>query len=91
MLLSFHSERCDQAFSEGKILQQMEMYVEPVGVVYWSVVWLTGFASFPVYYRALVNFTDSLVYGPELDDIFSPAFSEISDSVVDTVSKVLIE
>uniref|UniRef100_A0A3Q3IGR0 Heparan sulfate proteoglycan 2 n=1 Tax=Monopterus albus TaxID=43700 RepID=A0A3Q3IGR0_MONAL len=37
------------------------------------------------YYRALVNFTDSLVYGPELDDIFSPAFSEISEAVVDTL------
>lgn len=40
---------------------------------------------FPVYYRALVNFTDSLVYGPELEDIFSPAFNEISEAVVDTV------
>lgn len=69
----------------------MEMYVETAGVVSCSVVWLTGFASFPVYYRALVNFTDSLVYGPELEDIFSPAFTEISDSVVDTVSEVLIE
>nr|XP_020441243.1 basement membrane-specific heparan sulfate proteoglycan core protein isoform X3 [Monopterus albus] len=38
-----------------------------------------------IYYRALVNFTDSLVYGPELDDIFSPAFSEISEAVVDTL------
>uniref|UniRef100_A0A672H4F7 Heparan sulfate proteoglycan 2 n=1 Tax=Salarias fasciatus TaxID=181472 RepID=A0A672H4F7_SALFA len=35
--------------------------------------------------RALVNFTDSLVYGPELEDIFSPAFSEISEAVVDTL------
>lgn len=40
---------------------------------------------FLVYYRALVNFTDSLVYGPELEDIFSPAFNEISEAVVDTV------
>lgn len=39
----------------------------------------------PVYYRALVNFTYSLVYSPELEDIFSPAFMEISDAVVDTV------
>ncbi|XP_068997552.1 basement membrane-specific heparan sulfate proteoglycan core protein isoform X4 [Embiotoca jacksoni] len=38
-----------------------------------------------VYYRALVNFTDSLVYGPELEDIFSPAFNEISEAVVDTL------
>ncbi|XP_029973802.1 basement membrane-specific heparan sulfate proteoglycan core protein isoform X2 [Salarias fasciatus] len=38
-----------------------------------------------IYYRALVNFTDSLVYGPELEDIFSPAFSEISEAVVDTL------
>lgn len=41
---------------------------------------------FVVYYRALVNFTDSLVYSPELDDIFSAAFNEISEAVVDTVS-----
>ncbi|XP_040902816.1 basement membrane-specific heparan sulfate proteoglycan core protein isoform X8 [Toxotes jaculatrix] len=38
-----------------------------------------------IYYRALVNFTDSLVYSPELEDIFSPAFSEISEAVVDTL------
>lgn len=42
---------------------------------------------FPVYYRALVNFTDSLVYGPELEDIFSAAFNEISEAVVDTVRR----
>lgn len=40
---------------------------------------------FPVYYRALVNFTDSLVYTPDLEDIFSPAFIELSEAVVDTV------
>ncbi|XP_077403626.1 basement membrane-specific heparan sulfate proteoglycan core protein isoform X2 [Vanacampus margaritifer] len=38
-----------------------------------------------IYYRALVNFTDSIVYSPELDDIFSPAFNEISEAVVDTL------
>nr|XP_046254096.1 basement membrane-specific heparan sulfate proteoglycan core protein isoform X4 [Scatophagus argus] len=38
-----------------------------------------------IYYRALVNFTDSLVYSPELEDIFSPAFIEISEAVVDTL------
>uniref|UniRef100_A0A4W6FLZ6 Heparan sulfate proteoglycan 2 n=1 Tax=Lates calcarifer TaxID=8187 RepID=A0A4W6FLZ6_LATCA len=38
-----------------------------------------------LYYRALVNFTDSLVYSPELEDIFSPAFNEISEAVVDTL------
>ncbi|XP_028266708.1 basement membrane-specific heparan sulfate proteoglycan core protein isoform X10 [Parambassis ranga] len=38
-----------------------------------------------IYYRALVNFTDSLVYTPDLDDIFSPAFNEISEAVVDTL------
>lgn len=43
---------------------------------------------FPVYYRALVNFTDSLIYSPELEDIFSPAFNEISEAVVDTVGSV---
>uniref|UniRef100_A0A3B3SE98 Cell adhesion molecule-related/down-regulated by oncogenes n=1 Tax=Paramormyrops kingsleyae TaxID=1676925 RepID=A0A3B3SE98_9TELE len=39
----------------------------------------------PVYYRALVNFTNSFVYGPELEDINSPLFKEITDAVVDTV------
>jgi len=32
-----------------------------------------------------VNFTNSFQYGPELDDIYSPAFQEISSAVVDTV------
>ncbi|XP_056280235.1 basement membrane-specific heparan sulfate proteoglycan core protein isoform X13 [Pseudoliparis swirei] len=48
----------------------------------------TPWSSVPVvtiYYRALVNFTDSLVYGPELDDIFSSAYNEISEAVVDTL------
>lgn len=40
---------------------------------------------FLVYYRALVNFTDSVVYSPELDDIFSQEFKEISEAVMDTV------
>ncbi|XP_024915374.1 basement membrane-specific heparan sulfate proteoglycan core protein isoform X3 [Cynoglossus semilaevis] len=38
-----------------------------------------------IYYRALVNFTNSLVYSPELEDIFSAAFNEISEAVVDTL------
>ncbi|KAL1250062.1 hypothetical protein QQF64_021067, partial [Cirrhinus molitorella] len=38
-----------------------------------------------IYYRALVNFTNSFQYGPELDDIDSPAFTEISSAVVDTL------
>ncbi|XP_076839971.1 basement membrane-specific heparan sulfate proteoglycan core protein isoform X4 [Brachyhypopomus gauderio] len=38
-----------------------------------------------VYYRALVNFTDSFQYSPELDDINSDAFQEISSAVVDTL------
>ncbi|KAG7472084.1 hypothetical protein MATL_G00104850 [Megalops atlanticus] len=38
-----------------------------------------------MYYRALVNFTDSFVYGPELEDISTDAFKEISDAVVDTL------
>uniref|UniRef100_A0A672LAK0 Heparan sulfate proteoglycan 2 n=1 Tax=Sinocyclocheilus grahami TaxID=75366 RepID=A0A672LAK0_SINGR len=46
---------------------------------------LTAAALFLVYYRALVNFTNSFQYGPELDDIYSPAFIEISSAVVDTL------
>ncbi|XP_058266507.1 basement membrane-specific heparan sulfate proteoglycan core protein-like isoform X2 [Hemibagrus wyckioides] len=38
-----------------------------------------------IYYRALVNFTDSFTYGPELDDIESAAFLEISAAIVDTL------
>uniref|UniRef100_A0A673I3A5 Basement membrane-specific heparan sulfate proteoglycan core protein-like n=1 Tax=Sinocyclocheilus rhinocerous TaxID=307959 RepID=A0A673I3A5_9TELE len=38
-----------------------------------------------IYYRALVNFTNSFQYGPELDDIYSPAFVEISSAVIDTL------
>lgn len=41
----------------------------------------------PVYYRALVNFTDSLVFGPELEDIYSAGFNEVSEAVVDTVGQ----
>uniref|UniRef100_A0A8C1I702 Heparan sulfate proteoglycan 2 n=1 Tax=Cyprinus carpio TaxID=7962 RepID=A0A8C1I702_CYPCA len=41
--------------------------------------------NFFLYYRALVNFTNSFQYGPELDDIYSPAFLEISSAVVDTL------
>ncbi|KAJ3585960.1 hypothetical protein NHX12_012366, partial [Muraenolepis orangiensis] len=43
-----------------------------------------------VYYRALVNFTNSLVYSPELEDIFSTAFTEVSDAVVDTTVGVVL-
>uniref|UniRef100_A0A673N5J0 Cell adhesion molecule-related/down-regulated by oncogenes n=1 Tax=Sinocyclocheilus rhinocerous TaxID=307959 RepID=A0A673N5J0_9TELE len=46
---------------------------------------LTAAALFLVYYRALVNFTNSFQYGPELDDIYSPAFIEISSAVFDTL------
>ncbi|XP_060793467.1 basement membrane-specific heparan sulfate proteoglycan core protein isoform X9 [Neoarius graeffei] len=38
-----------------------------------------------IYYRALVNFTGSFSYGPELDDINSEAFQEISSAVIDTL------
>ncbi|XP_030623830.1 basement membrane-specific heparan sulfate proteoglycan core protein [Chanos chanos] len=38
-----------------------------------------------IYYRALVNFTNSFAYTSELDDIYSPAFQEISSAVVDTL------
>ncbi|XP_066547238.1 basement membrane-specific heparan sulfate proteoglycan core protein isoform X4 [Amia ocellicauda] len=38
-----------------------------------------------IYYRALVNFTNSIDYMPELDDIYSLVFQDISDAVVDTL------
>ncbi|XP_035594859.1 basement membrane-specific heparan sulfate proteoglycan core protein-like isoform X12 [Oncorhynchus keta] len=37
------------------------------------------------YHRALVNFTDSIVYRPDMEDIYSLSFQEISDAVVDTL------
>ncbi|KAK3547531.1 hypothetical protein QTP86_021514, partial [Hemibagrus guttatus] len=43
------------------------------------------YPSITIYYRALVNFTDSFTYGPELDDIESAAFQEISAAIVDTL------
>uniref|UniRef100_A0A3P8UCW4 Heparan sulfate proteoglycan 2 n=1 Tax=Amphiprion percula TaxID=161767 RepID=A0A3P8UCW4_AMPPE len=73
---------------ESNPIQQLDINAEPVVVVCYCVVWLTDsppLCVFLVYYRALVNFTDSLVYGPELEDIFSPAFNEISEAVVDTL------
>ncbi|XP_068454510.1 basement membrane-specific heparan sulfate proteoglycan core protein isoform X9 [Clinocottus analis] len=50
-----------------------------------STPWTETVSETTIYYRALVNFTDSLVYGPELEDIFSSAFNEISEAVVDTL------
>ncbi|KAM9751596.1 basement membrane-specific heparan sulfate proteoglycan core protein isoform 3-T3 [Menidia menidia] len=38
-----------------------------------------------IYYRALVNFTNSVVYSPRLEDIFSAEFKEISEAVMDTL------
>uniref|UniRef100_A0A8C7HFQ0 Heparan sulfate proteoglycan 2 n=1 Tax=Oncorhynchus kisutch TaxID=8019 RepID=A0A8C7HFQ0_ONCKI len=35
--------------------------------------------------KALVNFTDSIVYRPDMEDIYSLSFQEISDAVVDTL------
>ncbi|XP_066527292.1 basement membrane-specific heparan sulfate proteoglycan core protein [Hoplias malabaricus] len=43
-----------------------------------------------IYYRALVNFTDSFTYGPELDDINSASFMEISAAVVDTLESAYL-
>ncbi|XP_014849228.1 PREDICTED: basement membrane-specific heparan sulfate proteoglycan core protein isoform X5 [Poecilia mexicana] len=52
--------------------------------------WYLGHIQSPneeqyIYYRALVNFTNSVVYGPELEDIFSPEYKEISEAVMDTL------
>ncbi|XP_075331347.1 basement membrane-specific heparan sulfate proteoglycan core protein isoform X3 [Odontesthes bonariensis] len=38
-----------------------------------------------IYYRALVNFTNSVVYSPQLEDIFSSEFKEVSEAVMDTL------
>lgn len=38
-----------------------------------------------VYFRALVNFTRSIEYSPQLEDAGAKEFREVSDAVVDTV------
>ena len=38
-----------------------------------------------VYFRALVNFTRSIRYSPQLEDAGSEEFQEVSEAVVDTV------
>uniref|UniRef100_A0A8C8S4U5 Basement membrane-specific heparan sulfate proteoglycan core protein n=1 Tax=Pelusios castaneus TaxID=367368 RepID=A0A8C8S4U5_9SAUR len=38
-----------------------------------------------VYFRALVNFTQSIDYSPDLDDANSEEFREVSEAVVDTL------
>uniref|UniRef100_A0A4X1W5H7 Basement membrane-specific heparan sulfate proteoglycan core protein n=1 Tax=Sus scrofa TaxID=9823 RepID=A0A4X1W5H7_PIG len=38
-----------------------------------------------VYFRALVNFTHSIDYSPQLEDAGSEAFREVSEAVVDTL------
>lgn len=40
---------------------------------------------FAVYFRALVNFTRSIDYSPQLEDAGSEEFREVSEAVVDTV------
>ncbi|KAG7271027.1 hypothetical protein CRUP_015235 [Coryphaenoides rupestris] len=57
----------------------------PSGQEFGSTPWQPEGPDTTIYYRALVNFTNSLVYGPELDDIYSTGFTEISDAVVDTL------
>ncbi|XP_035997428.1 basement membrane-specific heparan sulfate proteoglycan core protein isoform X6 [Fundulus heteroclitus] len=52
--------------------------------------WYLGHIQSPnepdyIFYRALVNFTDSVTYSPALEDILSPEFQEISEAVVDTL------
>ncbi|XP_043919164.1 basement membrane-specific heparan sulfate proteoglycan core protein isoform X3 [Protopterus annectens] len=37
-----------------------------------------------VYYRALVNFTDSIIFSEQFDDVNSDEFRDLSDAVVDT-------
>lgn len=40
-----------------------------------------------MYFRALVNFTHSIEYSPQLEDAGSKEFREVSDAVVDKVSE----
>ncbi|XP_070400895.1 basement membrane-specific heparan sulfate proteoglycan core protein isoform X2 [Nothobranchius furzeri] len=56
---------------------------------WWSSSYLGNLENPPepeyMYYRALVNFTDSVVYSPELDDINSADFKDVSEAVMDTL------
>ncbi|XP_032903838.1 basement membrane-specific heparan sulfate proteoglycan core protein isoform X7 [Amblyraja radiata] len=38
-----------------------------------------------VYYRVLVNFTNSIVFNPQLEDFESEAFREISEGIIDSL------
>ncbi|GAA6065327.1 basement membrane-specific heparan sulfate proteoglycan core protein isoform X2 [Tachysurus ichikawai] len=58
----------------------LQKYKLPLDFRVWNVAIVCQF-----YYRALVNFTDSFAYGPELDDIESATFQEISAAIVDTL------
>ncbi|XP_073426231.1 basement membrane-specific heparan sulfate proteoglycan core protein isoform X5 [Dendrobates tinctorius] len=40
---------------------------------------------FTVYYRALVNFTTSIEYTPDLDNVSSDQFRDLSEAIVDTL------
>ncbi|XP_072011491.1 basement membrane-specific heparan sulfate proteoglycan core protein isoform X5 [Engystomops pustulosus] len=40
---------------------------------------------FLIYYRALVNFTTSIEYTPDLDNVSSDQFRDLSESIVDTL------
>uniref|UniRef100_A0A674KBM4 Heparan sulfate proteoglycan 2 n=1 Tax=Terrapene triunguis TaxID=2587831 RepID=A0A674KBM4_9SAUR len=47
--------------------------------------WPSLLSACPVYFRALVNFTQSIDYNPRLDDANSEEFREVSEAVVDTL------
>ncbi|KAM4703219.1 basement membrane-specific heparan sulfate proteoglycan core protein [Rhinophrynus dorsalis] len=40
---------------------------------------------FLIYYRALVNFTQSIEYSPELDNVTSEEFLDLSEAIIDTL------
>ncbi|KAM9297026.1 LOW QUALITY PROTEIN: basement membrane-specific heparan sulfate proteoglycan core protein [Gastrophryne carolinensis] len=44
---------------------------------------VTSFST--VYYRALVNFTTSIEYSPDLDNVSSDQFQDLSEAIVDTL------
>ncbi|XP_039223672.1 basement membrane-specific heparan sulfate proteoglycan core protein isoform X11 [Crotalus tigris] len=44
-----------------------------------------------IYFRAQVNFTQSLEYSPRLEDVNSEAFLEVSEAVVDTLESEYIK
>lgn len=73
-------------FSSGAPVIHLSGWCRPLHVVLEAPSFLLLF--FAVYYRALVNFTTSIEYSPDLDNVSSDQFRDLSEAIVDTVRVV---